>query len=752
MPVTTEVPSDSELAQSAAAGNQAALESLLDRHTPTAVRAAFVVLGQREDAFDAAQEALMQIVGSIRIAWTGGSFQAWVSLTAHRVALNHLRRNVGRQRRECAVAADDEQRDRTMERDPLEKQEVLNALHEELANLPEPTASALLLHHLEGIPVADVAERMGLSTNACKLRLSRGREILYERLRLRGVTTASATVLFQIFDDSCGHARQAASTLSPSIFKLSLSATGAVAVTALRRGSDAASLMKPSSGVPTECTNGFLPEGASSTNAEVLPHETYYPLPDATSSKALTRTSKSIATCCGLIALLTACLWLTSRFSSHAQMPLAQKVETPESGTLERDKSVAARSVKSVSAETPKPAWQKPRFIDKYVPVSITSKGQHVAMLAYGPDLHLLLSSDGGQTWASDSRVNSVVHAEGSLCVNDRGNCNLLFKQGIPDEVWWASSDTNGKLTLADQLFGTSTSNWAYLNQKIIENENAVWAFAANYDKIEEKYITHVATARNGQCPKPLPMNWPKMVDTTPGKSLCWAKDADSAGFIINTRDYKSAPASPLSLAHYFTSDGGKTWLKSDVPMRSFDESTPDWLSIHEISIDRRENSLALLVCLENMHLQLKSYVCFSNDLGRTWRAGEFIGEMGTLQKFNTEYSIHFAGTQLLVVHQQGHGNVSLYPIKINIVDVLLWNSTDNGTSWMELPAIGGVSAELVGYASGGDSESVHIASHERGMCILRSFTPGEWKVDKNTPAWYKESQVHPDKLTQENF
>src|SRR5579862_46037 len=100
--------SDTDLVQRTAGGDREALELLLERHAGTALRAAWSVLGRREDALDAAQEALIQAATSVRTAKApvaGGSFQAFVSVIAQRVAVNQLRSAARRRRREETVAA-----------------------------------------------------------------------------------------------------------------------------------------------------------------------------------------------------------------------------------------------------------------------------------------------------------------------------------------------------------------------------------------------------------------------------------------------------------------------------------------------------------------------------------------------------------------------------------------------------------------------------------------------------------------------
>ena len=47
-----------------------------------------------------------------------------------------------------------------------------------LSELPEKNRTVIVLHHLEGFSVEKVAQMLGLSVSATKMRLSRGRDAL----------------------------------------------------------------------------------------------------------------------------------------------------------------------------------------------------------------------------------------------------------------------------------------------------------------------------------------------------------------------------------------------------------------------------------------------------------------------------------------------------------------------------------------------------------------------------------------------
>lgn len=94
---------------------------------------------------------------------------AWVRLTASRLAVSRWRR-LGTARRHLAAAREPEPAPA-----PSEDTVVLVAA---LRTVSEPQRRAIVLHHLAGLPVAEVARLEGCPTGTIKARLVRGREAL----------------------------------------------------------------------------------------------------------------------------------------------------------------------------------------------------------------------------------------------------------------------------------------------------------------------------------------------------------------------------------------------------------------------------------------------------------------------------------------------------------------------------------------------------------------------------------------------
>jgi RNA polymerase sigma-70 factor, ECF subfamily len=70
----------------------------------------------------------------------------------------------------------------------LSDDEQRNAVRVELAELPEPTRAAIVLHHCSGLGFSEVAKILGVPEGTAKIRVHRGLAILRQRLIRKGMT------------------------------------------------------------------------------------------------------------------------------------------------------------------------------------------------------------------------------------------------------------------------------------------------------------------------------------------------------------------------------------------------------------------------------------------------------------------------------------------------------------------------------------------------------------------------------------
>ncbi len=167
---------DDALLARAAAGDGAAARILALRHLPRVLAVAERMLGERAEAEDIAQEAMLRLWRRAE-DWQpdGARLSTWLYRVAANLAIDRLRR-----RRPGAPLA-------VLEALPdpgpgaetaLARRDRAAALDAALLALPERQRLAIVLRHIEELPQEEVASVMELSVEAVESLLSRGRRSL----------------------------------------------------------------------------------------------------------------------------------------------------------------------------------------------------------------------------------------------------------------------------------------------------------------------------------------------------------------------------------------------------------------------------------------------------------------------------------------------------------------------------------------------------------------------------------------------
>lgn len=186
---------DEELVLALARGDEQATDQLYTRIYPSIDRSLCIVFGRRDDEYDDVfQTAFEQVILSIM----NGRFNhrcrltTWASAIASHVGIDAIR---ARQRRRKFFTSKPDGNVHAPEPDDglfegqLEARSTFLLVQQALAKIDPKKARILVLHQLEGHPVSEVAEIMGISYEACQSRLVRGRgQFLKELEKLeRGV-------------------------------------------------------------------------------------------------------------------------------------------------------------------------------------------------------------------------------------------------------------------------------------------------------------------------------------------------------------------------------------------------------------------------------------------------------------------------------------------------------------------------------------------------------------------------------------
>ncbi|WP_326846611.1 RNA polymerase sigma factor SigM [Streptomyces kaniharaensis] len=168
------------------AGDPDAFGLLVNRHRDRLWAVALRTLGDREEAADALQDAL---VSAFRAA-AGFQGRSAVTTWLHRIVVNAcLDRARRSSTRRTTPLDDDPQRLDTLvgSAEPADSPVVRAEVHREvtaaLAELPADQRAALVLVDMQGYPVAEAAELLGVPVGTVKSRCARGRARLLPLVR-----------------------------------------------------------------------------------------------------------------------------------------------------------------------------------------------------------------------------------------------------------------------------------------------------------------------------------------------------------------------------------------------------------------------------------------------------------------------------------------------------------------------------------------------------------------------------------------
>jgi len=169
--------SDGALMVLFANGDAEAARVLTDRLLPRAYRHAARVLGDRAEAEDIAQEAMLRLWRGAGDWRTDGPAQVstWLHKVVARLAVDRLRR-AGRS---VGLDETDDPADDSPGADmQLQQADRMAALDAALARLPERQRQAVVLRHIEGLSNPEIAEILEVGVEAVESLTARGKRAL----------------------------------------------------------------------------------------------------------------------------------------------------------------------------------------------------------------------------------------------------------------------------------------------------------------------------------------------------------------------------------------------------------------------------------------------------------------------------------------------------------------------------------------------------------------------------------------------
>lgn len=182
--MTDEGPDDATLMARHVTGDPDAFGIIVQRHRDRLWAVAIRTLGDREEAADALQDALVSAFRRAESYRGDAAVTTWMHRIVVNACLDRIRR---RKARPAEPLPDDEDRmeelGETLEADPAAALEERSAVLEALRTLPEPQRAAIVLVDMEGYPVEEAARILDCAVGTIKSRCARGRAKLLPLLR-----------------------------------------------------------------------------------------------------------------------------------------------------------------------------------------------------------------------------------------------------------------------------------------------------------------------------------------------------------------------------------------------------------------------------------------------------------------------------------------------------------------------------------------------------------------------------------------
>jgi len=182
------VKDEDELVKLASRGESDAFEQLMTTHENKMYAVALRMCGNREDAQDCLQEAMIRIYKALGSFKSQSSFATWAYRITMNTCLDELRRRKVRTSTsldamlETGWSPSDE--DDTPEHHAL-RSEQRHALERSIAALPEDMRAAIVLRDVQGYSYEEIARILDTNVGTIKSRISRSREKLRDGLSMQ---------------------------------------------------------------------------------------------------------------------------------------------------------------------------------------------------------------------------------------------------------------------------------------------------------------------------------------------------------------------------------------------------------------------------------------------------------------------------------------------------------------------------------------------------------------------------------------
>lgn len=178
------IPGERELIERFQAGETKVFDDIMKELQSRAVSLAYRWTGNREDAFDIAQEAFIRMWRKLPAWKINASLSTWIYRVVTNLAIDHLRRrNRLREVNLETVAPPPERNRKHHPRKAVSAREEGKLIAAAVAKLPERQRAVFILRHYQNLPLKEIARVQSCSLGAVKANLFQALKKLRDKLK-----------------------------------------------------------------------------------------------------------------------------------------------------------------------------------------------------------------------------------------------------------------------------------------------------------------------------------------------------------------------------------------------------------------------------------------------------------------------------------------------------------------------------------------------------------------------------------------
>jgi len=187
----TQMSVDPDLIRKIREGDVAAFEELFNSYQKRVYNLIYRMVGNDQDAADLTQEVFVRIYSARHHLQSEEAFGAYVRIIATNLCRDHFRRVKRRVKADSLdkpISVDGGEIERevadwsTNPERTLEKKDLQAAVQGALDTLSDEHRAVVVLHHIEGMDLKDIAQELGIPEGTVKSRLARARDELKRKL------------------------------------------------------------------------------------------------------------------------------------------------------------------------------------------------------------------------------------------------------------------------------------------------------------------------------------------------------------------------------------------------------------------------------------------------------------------------------------------------------------------------------------------------------------------------------------------